>query len=147
VAWSQNLTEERAEHVGVRRASSELDLVAAADVLTLHLVLSRRSRGIVGERELAAMKRTAFLVNTSRAGLVDTAALVAALTEGRIAGAGLDVFDTEPLPEDDVLRSLPNVLATPHLGYVTKDNYTRYYTEAVEDIEAFLAGTPVRELP
>ena len=146
VAWSQHLTDERADEVGVRRASGLVDLLAQSDVVTLHLVLSDRTRGLVGGEELAAMRRSAYLVNTSRAGLVDTPALVAALGEGRIAGAGLDVYDEEPLPPDHPLRTLPNVLATPHLGYVTEANYRSYFTGAVEDIAAWRAGHPIRRL-
>jgi phosphoglycerate dehydrogenase-like enzyme len=145
-AWSHNLTQEQAEAAGAVLAPSKEALCEAADVLTLHLVLGERSRGIVGEAELARMKRGAFLVNTSRAGLVDQAALVRALEEGRIAGAGLDVFDTEPLPADSPFRRLPNVLATPHLGYVSQANYRRFFTQAVEDIEAWLGGAPIRLL-
>ncbi|KOG36554.1 MULTISPECIES: D-2-hydroxyacid dehydrogenase family protein [Streptomyces] len=147
VAWSPNLTEERAAEHGARLAKDKTDLFASADFVSLHLVLSDRSRGVVGEPELRAMRPSAYLVNTSRAGLVDGEALVRALREGWIAGAGLDVYDTEPLPADDPVRTLPNVLALPHLGYVTEANYALYFGEAVEDIEAFLAGTPIRELP
>ncbi|MCZ0980281.1 D-2-hydroxyacid dehydrogenase family protein [Streptomyces diastatochromogenes] len=145
-AWSPNLTEERAAEHGARLAKDRLDLFAGSDFVSLHLVLSERTRGLVGEPELRAMRPSAYLVNTSRAGLVDGGALLRALREGWIAGAGLDVYETEPLPADDPLRSLPNVLALPHLGYVTEGNYGRYFGEAVEDIEAFLAGAPVREL-
>lgn len=145
-AWSPNLTQERADEVGVTRAASLAELVAGADVLTVHLALGDRSRGLLGRAELAAMRPTAFLVNTARSAIVDREALVDALVHGRIAGAGLDVFDREPLPADDVLRTLPNVLATPHLGYVAADNYRRFFSEAVEDIAAFLAGVPVRVL-
>ncbi len=145
VAWSQNLTDERAAEAGVRRVEED-ELLATSDVVTVHLQLSDRTRGLIGAPELALMKSSALLVNTSRAGIVDRAALVTALREGRIAGAGLDVFDVEPLPADDELRTLPTVLATPHLGYVTRRNYTGFFTEAVEDIAAFLAGDPVRRL-
>ena len=131
---------------GAALAPSKEALCEAADVLTLHLVLSERSRGIIGEAELRRMRPSAYLVNTSRAGLVDQAALVRALEEGRIAGAGLDVFDTEPLPAGSPFRRLPNVLALPHLGYVSKANYSTFFTQAVEDIEAWLAGAPVRRL-
>lgn len=144
VAWSQNLTADAAAAAGVRLAASKADLVAAADFLTIHLVLSDRSRGLLGADDLAAMKPTAYLVNTSRAPIVDQDALVAALRENRIAGAGLDVFDVEPLPADHPYRTLPNVLATPHLGYVTRDGYAVFWREVVEDIAAFAAGTPVR---
>ena len=146
LAWSQHLTAERAAEVGVRLATSKEELLASSDVVSVHLVLGDRTRGLIGAPELALMKPSALLVNTSRAGIVDRAALVTALREGRIAGAGLDVFDVEPLPADDELRTLPTVLATPHLGYVTRRNYTGFFTEAVEDIAAFLAGDPVRRL-
>lgn len=146
LAWSRNLTAARAEEAGVALAPSKEVLCEAADVLSLHLVLSDRTRGIVGQAELERMKPGAFLINTSRAGLVDQGALVRALEEGRLAGAGLDVFDTEPLPADSPFRRLPNVLATPHLGYVSQANYRRYFTQAVEDIEAWLGGAPIRQL-
>ena len=146
VAWSPNLTDERAADVGVRRAHHLTDLLRDSDVVTLHLVLGDRTRGLLGAPELAAMKPSAYLVNTARAGLVDTTALLDALRSGAIAGAGLDVYDEEPLPEDHKLRRLPNVLATPHLGYVTRRNYATYFTEAVQDIVAFLDGTPIRSL-
>ncbi|GGR68061.1 phosphoglycerate dehydrogenase-like enzyme [Nocardioides luteus] len=145
IAWSPHLTAERAEPVGVR-AVDKATLFATSDIVSLHLVLSEATRHVVGHAELASMKPTAHLVNTSRAGLVDTDALVAHLGSGTIAGAGLDVFDVEPLPADDVLRHLPNVVTTPHLGYVTEDNYRRFYGGAVEDIAAWLAGDPVRTL-
>ena len=145
-AWSPNLTEARAEAAGVRRATSKEALLAESDVVTLHLVLSEATRGIIGAADLARMKPTAFLVNTARAGLVDQAALVRALAENRIAGAGLDVFETEPLPADSPFRTLPNVLALPHLGYVSAANYRTYFSEAVADIEAWLGGAPVRVL-
>ena len=145
-AWSQNLTRDRTDALGVELAPSLADLARDSDVLTVHLVLGERTRGILGRHEIGLMRPTAFLVNTARSALVDGAALVEALMENRIAGAGLDVFDREPLPADDVLRTLPNVLATPHLGYVARDNYRTYFTEAVEDIGAFLAGKPIRVL-
>jgi phosphoglycerate dehydrogenase-like enzyme len=146
VAWSQHLTDERAAEAGVRRAERLPDLLAQSDVVTLHLVLSERTRGLVGADELAVMRRSAYLVNTARAGLVDTSALVAALVAGGIAGAGLDVYDEEPLPAAHLLRTLPNVLGTPHLGYVTEANYRAYFTGAVEDIAAWQAGHPIRRL-
>ena len=145
-AWSQNLTRERADERGATLASSLAELLETSDVVSIHLALSDRTHGLLRRDELARMRPTAFLVNTSRSAIVDTAALVDALEHGRIAGAGLDVFDREPLPADDVLRTLPTVLATPHLGYVARDNYRTYFAEAVEDIAAFLAGTPVRTL-
>ncbi|MFG2132963.1 D-2-hydroxyacid dehydrogenase family protein [Streptomyces sp. NPDC048751] len=146
LAWSQHLTAERAAAEGARLAHSKEDLLRRSDVVSVHLVLSERTRGLLGETELRAMKSDAHLVNTSRAGIVDREALLRALREGWIAGAGLDVFESEPLPAEDPLRSLPNVLATPHLGYVTEGNYRTYYGEVVEDIVAFLAGEPVRLL-
>lgn len=146
VAWSPHLTDERAAAAGVRRAESLTGLLAASDVTTLHLQLSDSTRGVLGRAELAAARPGSLLVNTARAGLVDTDALVDALREGRLGGAGLDVFDVEPLPLDHPLRTLPTVLALPHLGYVTEANYRLFFTEAVEDVAAWLAGSPVREL-
>lgn len=145
-AWSQNLTPERTTEVGVRRATSKAELLESSDFVSIHLVLSGRTRGLIGDPELRRMQPTAFLINTSRAAIVDQVALEQALRENWIAGAGLDVFDVEPLPADHALRTLPNMLATPHLGYVTQGNYRTYYQEAVEDIAAFLAGTPIRRL-
>jgi phosphoglycerate dehydrogenase-like enzyme len=145
-AWSENLTEERAEEAGVHLASSKEELLRRSDFVSVHLVLGDRTRGLLGTAELALLKPTAYLVNTSRAAIVDQDALLAALHEGRIAGAGLDVFDVEPLPAGHPLRSAPRLLATPHLGYVTRSNYRTYYGQAVEDIEAYLAGDPVRRL-
>ena len=144
-AWSPHLTPERAVAGGARLVDKRT-LFAASDIVSLHLVLSDATRGIAGREELAAMRPSSYLVNTSRAGLVDTDALVEALRTGRIAGAGLDVHDAEPLPADHPLRGLPNVLGTPHLGYVSEGNYRRYFSEAVEDVAAWLAGRPVREL-
>jgi phosphoglycerate dehydrogenase-like enzyme len=146
VAWSQHLSRERTDELGVTLAPSLVELLATSDVVSIHLALGERTRGLLGRDELARMRPSAFLVNTSRSAIVDGPALVDALVQGRIAGAGLDVFDREPLPADDVLRTLPTVLATPHLGYVAVDNYRTYFREAVEDIAAFLAGTPIRTL-
>lgn len=145
-AWSQNLTAERAAEHGVELAASKEALLKTSDVVSLHLVLSERTRGLLGAPELALMKSDALLINTSRAAIVDHSALLHALQTGQIAGAGLDVFETEPLPPADPFRTLPNVLATPHLGYVSDGNYQTYFREAVEDIQAFLAGNPVRTL-
>jgi phosphoglycerate dehydrogenase-like enzyme len=145
VARSQHLTDERAAEAGVRRVERD-ELFGTADVVTVHLVLSDRTRGLVGRDELAAMKPGAILVNTSRGPIVDDAALLAALHEGRIGGAGLDVYDREPLPADAALRSAPRTVLTPHLGYVTRDTYTVFYRDAVEDVAAFLRGEPVRVL-
>lgn len=143
IAWSQNLTAERAAEIGAERVEKEA-LFERADVVTLHLILSDRSRGIVGAEELARMKRTAFIVNTSRGPLIDQDALIAALKEGRIAGAGIDVFDIEPLPAGHPILGAPNTLLTPHLGYVSQQNYRAYYEGCVEAIKAFNAGAPVR---
>lgn len=145
VAWSQNLTDERAAEVGVRRVSRE-ELFATSDVVTVHLLLSRRTRGLIGADDLARMKPTAVLVNTSRGPIVDQQALLDALHAGRIGGAGLDVYDTEPLPRDSPLRSAPRTVLTPHLGYVTRRTYEVFYREAVEDVAAWVASDPVRVL-
>ncbi|OKI60589.1 D-2-hydroxyacid dehydrogenase family protein [Streptomyces sp. MJM1172] len=147
VAWSQNLTDERCAEVGVTRAASKEELLAGSDFVSVHLALGERTRGLIGAAELDLMRPGAYLVNTSRAAIVDQEALLRALREGRIAGAGVDVFDSEPLPADHPMRSAPRLLATPHLGYVTRDNYATYYGQAVEDIKAFLDGEPVRVLP
>jgi phosphoglycerate dehydrogenase-like enzyme len=146
VAWSRHLTAERTEQAGVRLAGSKEELLADSDFVSVHLVLGDRNRGLIGAPELALMKPTAYLVNTSRAAIVDQDALLAALHTGRIAGAAVDVFDVEPLPADHPMRSAPRLLATPHLGYVSAANYRTYYGQAVEDIQAFLAGAPVRRL-
>lgn len=145
IAWSQNLTKEKAAEVGATLVTKD-ELLAQSDVLTIHLVLSQRSRGLIGARELAQMKPGAVLINTSRGPIVDEAAMVAALRQGTLAGAGLDVFDEEPLPASHPLRSLPNTVITPHLGYVTEETYRIFYAHAVEDIQAFLRGAPVRVL-
>ncbi|MFD1661069.1 D-2-hydroxyacid dehydrogenase family protein [Streptomyces caeni] len=145
-AWSQNLTRERADEVGVELAASKEELLGSSDFVSVHLALSDRTRGLLGARELALLKPTAYLVNTSRAAIVDQDALLAALREGRIAGAGVDVFDTEPLPAGHPMRTAPRLLATPHLGYVSQANYATYYGHAVQDIQAFLEGEPVRRL-
>ncbi|MGH7319107.1 MAG: D-2-hydroxyacid dehydrogenase family protein [Candidatus Rokuibacteriota bacterium] len=145
LAWSQNLVAARAAEVGARRVDRD-ELLARSDVVTVHLVLSDRTRGLVGARELGLMKRTAYLVNTSRGPIVEEAALVHALRGGTIAGAGLDVFDEEPLPPDHPLRGLPNTVITPHLGYVTEETYRIFYGQALEDIQAYLRGEPIRVL-
>ncbi|MBV8960737.1 MAG: D-2-hydroxyacid dehydrogenase family protein [Actinobacteria bacterium] len=143
IAWSQNLTDERAEGVGAKRVEKE-DLFRRADIVTVHLVLSDRTRGLIGRDELALMKPTAFLINTSRGPIVDDDALVDALERKAIAGAGLDAFAVEPLPADHPYRRLPNVVATPHIGYVTEDCYRIFYDQIVEDITAWRGGAPVR---
>src|SRR5262245_29058846 len=146
LAWSQNLTAERAEAVGASGVGSRDELLARADIATIHLVLSERTRGLLGARELALMRPSAYLINTSRGPIVDEGALIATLQAGRIAGAGLDVYDEEPLPRDHLLRRLPNTVITPHLGYVTEETYRVFYPQALEDVRAFLAGAPVRVL-
>jgi phosphoglycerate dehydrogenase-like enzyme len=147
IAWSQNLTQARADEVGVRLAASKEEVLENSDFVSIHLVLSDRTRGLIGAAELGRMRPSAYLINTSRAPIVDQGALAEALLNGRIAGAGLDVFEVEPLPKDDVFRTLPNVLTTPHVGYVSQANYDVFYRDAVEDIQAFLAGSPIRQLP
>jgi phosphoglycerate dehydrogenase-like enzyme len=137
IAWSQNLTTERAAEVGATLVSKE-ELFREADVLSIHLVLSDRTRGLVGAAELALMKPTARLINTSRGPIVVEADLIAALTEKKIAGAAIDVFDQEPLPRDHPLRVLPNVLATPHIGYVSRGLYARFYQDTVANIRRWL---------
>lgn len=143
VAWSQNLTDERAAEHGVRRVERE-ELFATSDVVTVHLLWSRRTRGLIDADDFARMKATAIFVNTSRGPIVQTQALVDALQDGRIGGAGLDVYDQEPLPADSPLRTLPRTVLTPHLGYVTRGTYEIFYGEAVEDVAAWVAGSPIR---
>ncbi len=145
IAWSQNMTPEKAKEAGAEYVTKE-DLFARADILSLHVVLSDRTRGIVGAKELGSMKKTAYLVNTSRGPLVDEKALIAALQSKSIAGAGLDVFNVEPLPLDHPFRKMDNVVITPHLGYVGEQNYRKQYPDVVEDIRAWLDGKPVREI-
>ena len=143
IAWSQNLTAERASTAGVRRVT-KAGLLSESDVLSIHLVLSDRTRGLFQAADLAMMKPTAVLVNTSRGPIVDEQALITALREGAIAGAGLDVYDTEPLPAGHPLTTLGNVVLLPHLGYVSEPGFRQMYGQVVEDIAAFLAGTPIR---
>jgi len=143
IAWSQNLTAEKAQAGGAELVSKE-DLFRNADVVTIHIVLSERSRGLVGAKELGLMKKTAYLINTSRGPIVDEKALIAALQSKSIAGAGLDVFDVEPLPLEHPLRKMDNAVITPHLGYVSEQNYRKYFPDIVEDIRAWLDGKPVR---
>lgn len=142
IAWSQNLTAERCRQAGVTLVSKE-ELLRQSDFVTLHVQLSARTEGIIGAAELALMKPTAYLINTSRGQVVDEAALLAALQQKKIAGAGLDVYNVEPLPPDHPLRKLPNAVTTPHLGYSTLDNFKIFYQGMVADIRAWLDGTPV----
>src|SRR6516162_6679055 len=143
IAWSQNLTAEKAAEQGVERVEKD-ELFRRSDVLSVHLVLSPRSRGLVGAREIGLMKPSAILVNTSRGPICDTEAIIAALKEGRIAYAGFDVYDKEPLPLGHPLRTAPNVILTPHIGYVTDENYRSSYPQIVENVVAFLDGSPIR---
>jgi phosphoglycerate dehydrogenase-like enzyme len=145
IAWSQNLTAARATEVGATLVTKD-ELLVRSDVVSVHLVLSDRTRGLLGARDLARMKPTAYLVNTSRGPIVDETALVDAVRKGTIAGAGLDVYDEEPLPLDHPLRNLPNTVITPHLGYVTEEGYKIFYGHALEDVKGWLAGQPVRVL-
>jgi phosphoglycerate dehydrogenase-like enzyme len=145
LAWSQNLTDEAAAAGGATRVDKDV-LFRESDIVTLHLVLGDRTRGIVGARELALMKPTATLVNTARAPLLDPAALLETLQAGRIRGAALDVFDQEPLPDDHPLRRLDNVILTPHLGYCTEETLSGFYADTVQAVTAFLDGKPVRVL-
>lgn len=145
-AWSQNLNPDHAAAQGVHHARSMHDLLASSDFVSIHLVLGDRTRGLVDHAALESMRPSAYLINTARAAIVDQAALLEVLQRRRIAGAGLDVFDLEPLPAAHPFRILPNVLATPHLGYVTRSNYAAYFTQVVEDIQAYLADRPIRIL-
>ena len=143
IAWSQNLAPETCKAAGVAYVGRD-DLFRRADFLSIHVQLSERTRGLIGKHELNLMKPTAYLINTSRGPIVDEAALIAALREKRIAGAGLDVFDIEPLPVEHPLRKLDNVVLTPHLGYVAAQNYRAFFAGTVDDIRAFLDGKPAR---
>jgi phosphoglycerate dehydrogenase-like enzyme len=145
IAWSQNLTAERAEAAGARLVTKD-QLFAEAGIVSVHLKLSERTVGLVGAAELALLGPDGLLVNTSRGPIVDEAALVEALRQGHISGAALDVFDTEPLPPGHPLRTMPNTVLTPHLGYVSRDAYAVFYAEAVEDIASWLDGSPARLL-
>jgi phosphoglycerate dehydrogenase-like enzyme len=143
IAWSQNLTPEKCQEAGVGYAGKD-DLFRQSDFITIHVVLSPRTRGIVSTKELGLMKPTAFIINTSRGPIIEEAALLAALRDKKIAGAGLDTFDVEPLPLDHPLRKMDSAVITPHLGYVSEQNYRHYFAGVVEDIRGFLDGKPVR---
>jgi phosphoglycerate dehydrogenase-like enzyme len=145
IAWSENLTAERARERGAERVDKD-DLLKRSDIVTIHSVLSPRTRGLIGARELGLMKPTAVLINTSRGPIVDETALLNALREKRIAGFGGDTFDVEPLPPNHPLRSEPRALLTPHLGYVTQETYRGFYEGMVQAIEAWLAGKPINVL-
>jgi D-3-phosphoglycerate dehydrogenase len=146
IAWSQNLTEDKARAVGATLVSKQ-ELFRQSDFITVHLQLSQRTRGLIGAADLALMKPTAYFINTSRGPIVDETALLAVLQGRKIAGAGLDVYDVEPLPLDHPFRKLDNTVLTPHLGYVTRENYQRFYGQMVENIRAWLDGKPVRVIP
>jgi D-3-phosphoglycerate dehydrogenase len=143
IAWSPNLTPERCRDAGVDYATKD-DLFRNADIVTIHVQLGDRSRGLVTAKEFALMKPTAYIINTARGPIIEEKALIAALDERRIAGAGLDVFDIEPLPLDHPFRRMDNVVITPHLGYVSEQNYQHYFPDIVENIRAFIVGKPVR---
>ena len=145
IAWSPNLTPERCKEVGVTYATKE-ELFATADVITIHVVLGPRSRGLVGHTDLARMKPTAYLVNTARGPIVDETALLETLQQKKIAGAAVDVFSVEPLPVDHPFRKLDNMVLTPHLGYVTEDSFRNHYAQMVEGIDAWFKGEPLRKL-
>ena len=137
------LTPEKCKEVGVDYVGKD-DLFRQADFVTVHVILSQRTRGLVGAKELGLMKPSAYIINTSRGPIIDEAAMLAALRDKKIGGAGLDVFDVEPLPKDHPLRKMDNVVLTPHLGYVALKNYQNYFTGVVEDIRGFIDGKPVR---
>jgi D-3-phosphoglycerate dehydrogenase len=146
VAWSQNITPERAQAAGVEYAAGKEDLLRQSDIVSIHIPLTPKTRGLIGANELGLMKPSGFLVNTSRGPIVEEAALLAALRDKKIAGAGFDVYDIEPLPLEHPLRKLDNVVLTPHLGYASQQNYRAYFAGVVDDIRGFLDGKPVRVL-
>src|SRR6478735_3827969 len=145
IAWSPNLTPEKCKEAGVAYATKE-ELFANADIVTIHVVLSQRSRGLVGADDLARMKPTSYLINTARGPIVDEAALLETLKARKIAGAGIDVFSVEPLPVDNPFRKLDNVVLTPHLGYTTEEGFRSHYGQMVEGIDAWFKGEPLRRL-
>ncbi|HET7847773.1 MAG TPA: D-2-hydroxyacid dehydrogenase family protein [Pseudolabrys sp.] len=145
IAWSQNLTPEKAKEGGAEYASKD-DLFRNSDFVSIHYILGDRSRSLVTAEDIARMKPSAYLINTARAPIVDQAALLKALQDKKIAGAGLDVFEVEPLPLDHPYRKLDNVVLTPHLGYVSEQNYRKYFPDIVEDIRAWLDGKPMRTI-
>lgn len=146
LAWSKNLTEAKANEIGVSLAASKEELLSVSDFVSIHLVLSERTRGLIGGKELKIMKPSSYLINTSRASIVDQEALIKALQDLWIAGAGIDVFENEPLPANSPFRTLPNLLTTPHLGYVSQRNYQTFYQQALENIQGYLEGSIIRKL-
>ena len=143
IAWSQNLTRERCDEVGARLVSKE-ELFRQADIVSIHVILGERTRGLVTATEFGLMKPSAILLNTSRGPIVEEAALIEALTTGRIRAAAVDVYDKEPLPADHPYRGIDNLLTTPHVGYVTEESYRIFYTQMVENIRAWAGGSPLR---
>ena len=146
IAWSQNLTDDKAAAAGAQRVGKD-ELFKRSDFITIHTQLSDRTRGLVGPAEFSLMKPSAYLINTSRGPIVQEAALIAALRERKIAGAGIDVYDTEPLALDHPLRKIDSAVITPHLGYVTAEGYRRFYSQMAEDVRAWLDGKPIRVIP
>lgn len=146
IAWSQNLTAEKAAEHNVELAASKQELLQKSDVISIHLRLSDRTKNLIDVIDFELMKHSALIINTSRAEIINQEALISALNSKRIAGAASDVFECEPLPENHPLRVIENFIGTPHLGYVTDENYQYYFSEAVEDINAYLSGKPLREL-
>lgn len=146
IAWSQNLTEEHCAEIGVRRAASKEELLRTADVMTIHLKYSERTHALIGTEEFALMKPTAFLVNNSRGPIIDEDALMATLNAGTIGGAAIDVYSDEPMPANHPMRSCPNCVITPHIGYVTAETYRIFYGQSVDAVKAYLAGAPIRVL-
>jgi len=145
-AWSQNITQERADKAGFGYVATKEDLLRQSDIVSIHIPLTPKSRGLLGAKELSLLKPSALLINTSRGPIVDQAALLDVLRNKKIAGAGFDVYDVEPLPLDHPLRKLDNIVLTPHLGYCSAQNFVQYFTGMVEDIRGFLDGKPVRVL-
>jgi phosphoglycerate dehydrogenase-like enzyme len=143
IAWSENLTPQRCAEAGVEAVTKD-DLLARSDFVSIHVRSSNRTEGLIGSSELAKMKPDAYLINTSRSAIVDTRAMLAALDTGQIAGAATDVFDDEPMTADDPVRSHPRIITTPHIGYVTRETYDVFYTQALEDITAWQSGAPIR---
>ncbi len=146
VAWSQNLTRTRTATEGVELARSKNELIENSDFISIHLVLSQRTENLINTEDFQRMRKTSYLINTSRASIVNQQALIKALQNSQIAGAAFDVFELEPLPENHILRRLPNFIATPHIGYVTERNYRTYFGEAIENIHSYLKDSPIRQL-
>ena len=144
-AWSENLNLSHANEIGVLPMSKE-DLLKNSDIISIHLVLGERYKNLITKKELGMMKKTAFLINTSRGPIINENDLVESLKDEKIAGAGLDVFDKEPLPQDHKLRFLSNALLLPHIGYVTAENYTKFYEQMIENLESCLKNKPLREI-